>query len=98
MSKAFPNPAEYPAYPECCNKEMGLDSRQVKAAFVCMVCDRQLLVEDHYVNAEKIANAEEMRDLRVALEIKCAELREAARIIAELKEERNGLVDKWGGS
>ena len=96
--KTFPNPADYPPYPVCCSKEMGWDSRQYKASFVCMVCDRRLLVEDHYDNEEKAANAEEMRDLRVALEIKCAELREAAREIADLKAERNGPTDTWGGS
>ena len=78
--KSYPNPKDYPPYPACCGLEMALDSRPIKAFFVCLNCDRQLLVEDHYENDNK-----ELQALRVMVEIKDEELRQAARVIAELK-------------
>lgn len=104
MTKTFPDPMTYPPYPTCCNKEMGLDYR-AKPSFVCFSCDRHLLVEDHYANVRANSTSyesdeirEENRQLRVALEVCQEELREAARTIATLKADRNGILDAWGGS
>ena len=80
--KNYPNPANYPPYPVCCGKEMPLDFRPVKQFFFCLVCDRQLLVEDHYDN---VAKGSDLQALRVMLECKDEELRQAAWIIAELR-------------
>ena len=82
--RRYPSPADYPPYPVCCDLEMALDSRPVKAFFVCLTCDRQLLVEDHYDNENN-----ELQDLRVMIECKDEELRQAARIIATLRKDND---------